>query len=266
MLVENVLQAAAPHLAGRTVKDLVIGLALIACELDNGCVGVSYVLREGLTRGPARFQRIHKLIGGPAADAAEWIVSGADNIQRAVGASVLTAASQSLDFPDDDGNSYFGIDLKPDDKVAMIGYIAVIAEQFSHKVDNLVIFDQGLPLDGSIPHLYPLDQQAALLPECDIAVISGTAAINGSIDSLLHMCANAREIVLLGPSTPMFPEGYRNTRITRLAGSFWAKGHKEEIFRAISLAGGIGSIEKFMQKKILKNQLIIDTRNLNKQR
>ena len=48
LVVKNVLAAARPYLAGKTVKDLVVGISLISCQLDNGSVGVSYVLRHGL--------------------------------------------------------------------------------------------------------------------------------------------------------------------------------------------------------------------------
>jgi uncharacterized protein (DUF4213/DUF364 family) len=68
----------------------------------------------------------------------------------------------------------------------------------------------------------------------------------------LELCAKAREIVLLGPSTPMFPAGYQGSTITHLAGSIWANEHKHEIFRSISLTGGIGAIEKYMHKKLIK--------------
>lgn len=252
MLVENVLTAATPYLEGRTVKDLVIGLALISCELDNGHVGVSYVLREGLTRGCFQASLYQSLIGQPALKAAEIIMTGTDNIQRAVAASVLTAASQSLAIPTDETNSMFGLDFQPDDTVAMIGYIDPVGEVLSKKVRRWIAFDRGLELEGGYPQISPVEQQAELLPHCDMVLISGTAMINGSIDGLLQMCSAAREIVLLGPSTPMFPEGYQGSRITRLAGSFWANENKPEIFQSIALAGGINSIEKYMRKKLLK--------------
>ena len=252
MIIQKVLTTAEPYLAGRTVKDVVIGLALVACELDNGAVGVSYVLREGLARGCSRFQKIQNLIGKPALEAAELVLNGGDNIQRAVAVSVLTAAAQQLEIPPDDGDTPFGLTIQPEDRVAMIGHIVSIAKQVSMMTDDLIVFDKGLAGDGLNSFLAPIEKQAELLPTCDIVLISGTATINKSIDSLLEMCTNAREVVIMGPSTPMFAEGFRDSCVTRLAGSFWANEHKDDIFKIISLAGGIGSIEKYMIKKLVK--------------
>ena len=80
--------------------------------------------------------------------------------------------------------------------------------------------------------------------------MSGSAAANGTLDGLLELCQNAREVVLLGSSTPMFPKGYAGTPVTRLAGSVWRNDRKEELFRAVSLAGGIMMTRRFMRKKL----------------
>ncbi|MCC6147658.1 MAG: hypothetical protein IT308_08845 [Anaerolineaceae bacterium] len=249
--MDKVLQAAQPFLKDRVIKDFLIGLTLIACELDNGDVGVAYVLREELARGCLRIPLFQDIVGRPAAEVAGLILNGTDVLQRGAAISVLTAAAQQVDIPMDNSSSLFGLSFQPEDRVAMIGLVSPVARIISRDVKNLFIFDKGLPLDGVNPLLSPMEMQAEILPACDIVLISGSAAINNSIDSLLALCGQAREVVLMGPSTPMFPEGYRDSRITRLAGSFWARGHKKEIFKAISLAGGHGMIEEYMLKKMV---------------
>jgi hypothetical protein len=47
----------------------------------------------------------------------------------------------------------------------------------------------------------------------------------------------------------MFPEGWKGSRLTRLAGSCWNKNHKDQIFQSISRAGGISHMREFMYKK-----------------
>ncbi len=251
MLMDNVLQAAEPYLQDRTIKDFLIGLSLIACELDNGDVGVAYVLREELARGCSRFPIYQDILGRSALEIARLSVEGTDALQRGAAVSVLTAAAQQQDIPADNARSLFGIAFQPHARVAMIGLIAPLAKKIATDVKNLIIFDKGLPLDDKNTSLTPMEMQAEILPTCDIVLISGSATINNSIDSLLDLCSQAREVVLMGPSTPMFPPGYRGSRITRLAGSFWARGHKKEIFKAVSLAGGHGMIDEYMQKKMV---------------
>ena len=48
MLQEKILEAARPYLEGRTVTDLVLGIALIAAQLDGENVGVLCMLRDSL--------------------------------------------------------------------------------------------------------------------------------------------------------------------------------------------------------------------------
>jgi len=249
MIMEKVLAAAKPYLEGRTVSDLVIGLSLIGCQLDNGNIGVSYVLREELPHGCSAFPFAKKVIGRPALDVAGLSISTDDCLQRSVAASVLAAAACSQQLPEDNEGKPFGIDMRDEDTVCMVGLISPLAVQISKKVRELIIFDKGLGHCGSNLALYPMEKQQELIPTCDVVVISGTTTVNGSIDGLLEMCEKAREVVMVGPSTPMFPKGWQDSRVTVLAGSCWDKGNKDELFKSISLAGGIRQISKYMQKK-----------------
>jgi hypothetical protein len=54
---------------------------------------------------------------------------------------------------------------------------------------------------------------------------------------------------MVGPSTPMYPKGWQDSPLTMLAGSCWDREHKDELFKAISLAGGIRQVSEFMLKK-----------------
>jgi uncharacterized protein len=251
MIMQKVLAAAEPYLAGKTVKDLVIGISLISCQMDNGDVGVSYVLRDELPNGCSAFPYAQEVIGKTASEIASWIITGENDLQRAVGASILAAASCGQDIPDDNVPGMpFGIDLRSNDTVGMVGLIKPVASQISQLVGELIVFDKGMSLHNTkADMLYPTEKQQELLPTCDVVILSGTTTINGSIDDLLEMCGKARAIVLVGASTPMFPMGWKGSSLTHLAGSWWDNNHKKEIFKLISLAGGIRSLEKYMRKK-----------------
>lgn len=251
MIMEKVLAAARVHLEGKTVRDLVIGVSLIACELDCGDVGVSYVLRDELPNGCSVFPYAHQAINRPAFEIAQWSVSGGDDLQRGIASAVLAAASRGQDIPDEDKNGPpFGLDVTRNDTVGMVGLIAPIAARLKNMAGKMIVFDKGLSPHGEDDMLRGENLKPTLLPECDIVILSGTTTTNGTIDSLLEMCTGAKEVVLAGPSTPMFPAGWAGTRVTRLAGSWWMNGNKDEIFRLVSLACGISHIQKFMIKKL----------------
>jgi uncharacterized protein (DUF4213/DUF364 family) len=255
VLIEKVFEAAKPFLENRMIKDAVVGLSLIAIQLDNGSVGLSYMLRDSLPAGCSIFDYAQDMIGKPAQEVAEWVVTGREEAQKGIGMAVITAASQGQNLIDlEDPELSFGISVLPTDTVGMIGYIPPIAKEFSKKAKNVIIFDKGLSeRGGNKGQVYPTEDQPKLLPTCDVVILSGTTMINNSIDDLLLMCSNAREIVMVGSSTPMFPEAFRDTKVSVLAGSWWDGGHKEEIFKEISLACGITHLHKYMIKKAVKS-------------
>ncbi|MBQ3193225.1 MAG: hypothetical protein IJO21_07260 [Oscillospiraceae bacterium] len=247
----RILEAAKPYLENLTVQDLVVGISLIAVQLSNGAVGVSYVLRYGLPPECAAFGYARNAIGMSAWDVARWSVEGKDNVGRSIGGAVLSAASQQLDIADDtDELCRYGMEITAEDTVGMIGFIKPVAKTLSSQVKKLYVFDEGVSLYEGTVHVCGMDQQPVLLPQCTKMIITGSSTINGSIDGLLEMCANARQIAIVGSSTPMFPEGWKGTNVTSLAGSWWPKERKEDIFRIISQGGGIAQLRPIIRHKI----------------
>lgn len=253
MIIEKVLEAAESYLSERTIKDAVIGISLMAVELDNGVIGVSYVLREGLPAGCSAFPYAQELIGSDAKEVMEWVSKGKDDLQRGIGMAVLTAGSCIQELTDDKRTGPpFGVEVKLTDRIGMIGNIAPVVKMLKGKVKEIIVFDAGREERGSSGELSPMDKQLELLPTCDIVMLSGTTIINGTIDSLLKTCGNARDIVMVGSSTPMYPEAFKDSNLSVLAGSCWNNNFKEEIFKSISLGCGIGYLNKYMIKKAVR--------------
>ena len=125
-----------------------------------------------------------------------------------------------------------------------------MAKTLSQQVKKRYVFDEGVSLYEGNVHVCGMDQQPVLLPECTKMIITGSSTINGSVDGLLAMCSNAQQIAMVGSSTPMFPEGWKDTKVTTLAGSWWPKDRKDEIFRIISQGGSIAQLRPIIQHKI----------------
>jgi len=251
MLMEAVLKAAQPYLQDRTVRDAVVGISLSAVELDDGNIGISYVLREDLKAGCSIFPYGQDIVGKEATEIAQWALSGRDSLQKGIGVAVLCAASTLQVLNDCETPELpFGIHLRDTDTVSVIGYIAPVVNTLSRRVMRVYVFDKGISQCGGFnSSVESMEKQSQLLPTCDIVVLSGTTMINDSIDDLLKMCTQAREIVMVGASTPMFPTAFLDTKVTILAGSWWKSEHKEDIFKKISLASGIHMISSYAIKK-----------------
>ncbi len=81
----------------------------------------------------------------------------------------------------------------------------------------------------------PAEDVAAVLPNCDVAILTGIAIINHTLDQLLDLAGSAREVVLLGASTPMAPQSFAETPVTLLAGVQVADA--EQMLRIVSEGG-----------------------------
>lgn len=254
MIIDSVLQAAEPLLAGRQVTDAVLGLSLTAIELDGQDIGLSYVLRHDLPAGCSIFGFAQDIIGKPALEVASLVVNGQDDAQRGVGMAVITAATRRLELPDEPkSQTPFGLSVRPGDTVGMIGYIPPVVKNLEKLADRVLIFDQGLSLNGGegSTQVCSMEQQIELLPDCDLMIITGTTLINGTIDQLVSWCSRAREIVMVGSSTPMIAEAFTGTGVTALAGSWWDAAYKQEMFKRLSLSCGISHLKEMMIKKLV---------------
>lgn len=250
-LSEQIYQAALPFFKDRAVTDLVVGISMLAVELDGKDLAVNYVLRDKLGEGCSIFPYANKAVGMSAEEVGRWFVNGADDIQRAIGGAVLNAAGNALQLADRDSKERpFDLELNPGDTVGMVGRIPPVAMRLQSMGCKTVIFDKGKCAHGNLEdQVWPMERQAEMLPKCDVVFLSGTTTVNQTAAPLLDICSRARDIVLVGSSVPMIPAGYAGTPVSVLAGSRWRYEDKEEIFRLISRAAGMQVLNRYMVKK-----------------
>jgi len=56
------------------------------------------------------------------------------------------------------------------------------------------------------------------MPKMDVVIVTSTSLLNHTLDGILDCCGGAREVALVGPSTPLAPEVFMGTPVTVLAG------------------------------------------------
>ena len=251
-LRRQIYEASLPLLQGRVVTDLVIGISLLAVELNHRDVAVSYVLREELKGGCSIFSYAQDTVGMSAVDAGLWFAEGRDAVQKAIGGAVINAASGLLPMVDCREHP-FGAEILPTDTIGMVGNIHPVAAALRNQGCRVLIFDKGqCPHGAPAGDLHPMEEQPLLLPNCDVVFLSGTTMLNGSAADLFSLCSQAREVILMGSSTPMIPSGYQGTPVTVLAGSHWKSENKATIFRLISQAAGIKALGPYIIKRSVR--------------
>ena len=253
MILERIYDMAIPRLEGRTLKEVRIGLELMVVELDNGLIGVTYVLRKEIGHACVALPQAGKLIGKPAELLARGALQGNNVIVVALGLAVLNSVAQ-FDKLEQVNNSRgadaaFAVEILPTDTVGIIGHIGPLITNLKGKVHRLLIFERG---DGMSSQVYSESAEPELLPECQVVFISSTSLINKTLEKVLEYCSNARDIVMVGSSTPLYPTAFCGSGVTVLSGTRWLASNREAILNDISQCAGMKQLIKYGQKYSVK--------------
>ncbi|MBU1276045.1 MAG: DUF364 domain-containing protein [Proteobacteria bacterium] len=244
-LARKLTAALAPRAAGRAAK-VVVGLVYTAAMLEDGRAGVAYTFRDQAQGACAAFRGLRPLAGQPASDLLA-LAASRDPIEAAVGLAVAGALlwpgpAQALE-----GDVLDHLDLGPEDSVGMVGYFGPLVPEVRQRCARLHIFERvDLPQGG----LLPQERAVNILPRCQVAMISATTMLNQSLEPLLAACAGCREVVLLGPSTPLCPEVFAGTPVTMLSGM--AVRDAPALLRVVAEAGGTRQFSRLADKKNLR--------------
>lgn len=249
MIIENVFQEGKPHLKDRTIKDLRIGLELLALQLDDGSLGVTYVLKNELEHSCGASPFSGKYIGMSALDLAEQIFHHPNVLTTALAIAALNAVAPpaSKDMLQKEGNrdAVFSVDVSPEDTVGLVGHIGPVIRRLKDHPGKMHIFERDLSKGDNLNNE---NEQASLLPTCDLVFITGATIINGSIENVLSYCSKARDIVLVGSSTPIYPTAFLGSGITVLAGTRWLPEKGQDILNGVSQSAGMQQLMAYGKK------------------
>lgn len=194
------------------VERIVRGVAWTAAVLSNGQTGVAMH-----TVGETRPRLCETLEGLPAAAAARAVLSW--NFEEAgEGMAVVNACYNTEARIEALGCGYTesalsGIELEGK-RLGLVGHLlhhSGVTEKLTAAAEELVILERE-PKPGD----YPDSACEYLLPDCDVALITGSAAVNKTMPRLLELTRDA-ETILTGPTVPLCP-GLFTLGIRRLNG------------------------------------------------
>jgi uncharacterized protein len=241
---ERLIQEALSTCRGKRIKSICIGYGMTAVELDNGMIGTSAILRETLEDTCPHFAETGSLEGMSAEDIAPWLTEDVPVVKKSVALATINAAA-----PISSNENAEHIDatdlpsIQKNDVIGIIGYIGPVVRKVTPKVKASFIFDNSLRKG-----VLPPEQQKELIPQCSVVFVTGTSFVNNTAERVLSYCGNAREVIMVGPSTPLYPDVYRSTPVTILAGSLWPNERRDNIFRLVSQAAGVPHLSKIMNK------------------
>jgi uncharacterized protein len=213
MLADEIVNKGLEQAQQHTAADIRIGLGYTAVYLDNGRCGLAFTLHEQEYESCCVVSDAGKLAGRKASELIPWMNSS-DVTACAVGLATLNAVI-ALPATAVESDVLELLSVNPDDTVGMIGYFGPLVEPVKKKALALHVFERRPDPDYEI-----LPESAAndLLPKCQVVIMSATTLLNHTIDRLLDLSGGARQIAILGPSTPFMPEIFRSHGVTLLSG------------------------------------------------
>ena len=246
-VAEETLQALTRALAGRPVprvhalhlpparwkgsKDGEFG----ALELDDGSLGLSYVLLEGTLTALSAGGAGSGLAGTDALDLARRWVHGS-GAARTLGFAAVNALTRHLFdragfMPPDAPDSIGGLDPRVGEHVGMIGFFPPLVKEFTACGAHLTVLELRPELAGAHAGFrVTLDPRD--LRTCDKVLSTSTVLLNDTLDAVLSHCAQARAFALIGPGASCLPDALFRRGVT-LLGGVWIE-HGNALKRALT--------------------------------
>jgi hypothetical protein len=231
MIIDQVCDFLLPAAGLHSVVDVRLGLGYTAVQLDDRRCGLAYTFRRELHEGCGVMSEAGTLAARRASDLAQWARS-TDLLISAVGLATLNAL---IDVPPAaiEADLLSELRVTSDDVVGMVGYFGPFIAPLRARGKALHIFERRLAGESEV---LPESAAAELLPRCHVVILSATTLLNRTLDDLLACCRNAREVAIVGPSTPLLPAVFAPKGVTLLSGVQVVNG--ERVLRVVSEGGG----------------------------
>ena len=237
---ERIYEKAKKKAKKSIITDVRIGLSYIAVELNEEKLGLSYSFTKELD---VTCCNISDMAGSIIGKDAEYLLNKIYSYDLLESALAVATANAILNVNLPSGNmDILDTDrINVEDSVVMIGFFGPIISKLKENVKKLTICERDKKLNV-------LPDYAAYfeLSSCDVAIISATTLVNKTIDSLLDRIKNAHTAAVLGATTIMDREIFRDTPITHLCGVCITD--VEKVKEVVSQAGGTEALRPYTRK------------------
>ena len=230
------------------VAEVRIGLVYTGVLLSGGHAGVAYTPTCELSE--CRVLASAGNIAGKSAQNLMRMALSPNLFEAAVGVATVNALSQ-IAFERNPEKYVFSstnvLDLiQPEDKVAMVGYFGPLVPKILEKTRKLHVLEKRKIEDDRIKFSSP-SEISEVLPFSNVVLISGSTLVNKTVSRILENIANAREVILLGPTASVTPQPFFDRGVTAVMGVKITDSKK--MLKVIGEAGGTRQLLSTCAKK-----------------
>jgi uncharacterized protein (DUF4213/DUF364 family) len=250
---------------GLEIKRIQIGSHFTICILDDDSTGVCHNIYSEkceedlkIDISGKKIQYINDItkVGSTDPLKVSKFSFSDDIIKKVVGISCINAISQHLLFNYEFNLKYSedkiaGLDFNSVKSVGFIGAIVPTMRKLAEKrIDKIFLKeDDKSKIPGDMDKLIVKDN-LDFIDEIEILLITGSSLANETIDDILNLSSNCKEVVLIGPTAGCIPEPLFDQGLTRIAGMRLTEPNK--VCDIIMKGGGTRQFKKFGKKYYIK--------------
>ncbi|HTT09858.1 MAG TPA: DUF364 domain-containing protein [Burkholderiaceae bacterium] len=210
------------HLPPPNAADSLSG-EFCALELDNGAIGLSYVLLDGMLARLMTSSEAGALEGADAWSVARGYADTAA-IRRTLGFAAVNALSRSLFdrarfAPSASADSIGLLQPQPSDHIGMIGYFGRLIPRVIGTGARLTIVELRADLAGARED-YRVTLDPGELATCNKILSTSTLLLNDTLDRMLAACTAARIFAMVGPGAGCLPDPLFARGVSLLGGTW----------------------------------------------
>ncbi len=218
-----------------------------ALELDDGSLGLSYVLLDDTLRRLAEGRDELGLVGADALAVARRYATG-QGVERTVGFAAVNALTRCLFdragwVPPPSADSIGELDPRSGDHVGMIGLFMPLVAPCTGAGARLTVVELKPELAGERDG-YRVTLDPGELAGCNKILSTSTVLLNDTLDGVLAACRGAKAFAMIGPGAGCLPDPLFARGVTLVGGS-WIVDRAEFVDALARGASWSGQARKF---------------------
>ncbi|MCC7411522.1 MAG: DUF364 domain-containing protein [Gammaproteobacteria bacterium] len=222
-----------PELDALHVERAVIGIFFTGVQLDNGAGGVCATPLRSVPEAvccPSSAGTLPapgKLAGRPVRAVLEDLHRPLD-LRRALAVATLNALAETLwqrsgppgGLRPVDGDAFDVLRIAPGAQVALVGAFPPYLRELRKRRQpfHVLELDPATLKADELPFYVPADRAAEIVPLADVFLTTGTALVNGTLDTLLRLLRPGAEAAVVGPTATLCVQPYARRGVTVLGG------------------------------------------------
>jgi uncharacterized protein len=242
---KKLYEAVKDRAAGTSVAQISIGLGYTAVATEDGGVGLACTMLDSVKTCMVA-GNLPDFEGQPAIALLNYLIDDTP-IRRSLALALVNALNhgRAMALPEDRTNAilFDQLGIGPGARVAMVGHFGPIIKKLTDLGAEVDVLDHGRQ-EGDEPKLLKKLQSWA-----DALIMTSTTLINGTAEAFLSAVGAKVRVAMLGPSTPMISEPFKNLPVHLLGGT--VPTDFAETFKSIRHGRGTPVLQKYAKKVYL---------------